>query len=912
MCLIGIHESIQGSEIISIRINEIIIGRSHNTNSFGLGPDDIVVLQKCDSKVSLSKQNPVINIMEKKKRKIASILSQNKPKILSLSSQSTFINFLSSKIDLFNEEEDNEKTSNIVQQPISPYKLHVHSPGGLLLSSQASFAAYFSQLLQAVSKKETKRSFIVNKLLKLSKNGFVNTDANSHFISEGYFYSWNIFSEKDLIVTVDNPGGCTAIMINRNGEFEDELTISDWNEVSLSIKLRFFRCSQPILAFLMHSRPILAVCYYIYDVPIMSPEDFDFCMNRFAFQNDSFDFSIAMALIVNCDMKFVLEFFSKHDRQHPRILFHLINNISPSSKLCSLLFPILESHMLYFNDDIELATIFLEIAIANNHIDICKSLLLPLLKSSLWSSSNVAIVTARFFIKNDMINEALECINIASIIDKRLSSQMQAKKMEINKYPTNPIPKYENLDDVVSTKCEQNSLHSQSSTRTPIFTFFDSNKGNVEKNAMELKSILDLNLQADSNVDENLPLIKKRSFSDATPVTRIQKSRSNSLIIDSANHKPLLKRENPLFKKNESENNLQLLENSPKHSPLANLLTLHRDKKEEESNDVNWHDHNLNENSSDSFLEEEEIEEETPKIDLNEAYEFLSNRMTSPDDCDKYGPSQSSKLLLTKHFSSIKTKIALALTEIISRIGTRNFDQFTDHFLNRREIFHGQIQVDKYKDKQNPLDALINSTNADNEIELDHDQIHPTTSSNTIFKNQANIELKKEKVKIGNNHQQPTEPLQIDLSSTNLFDPGIETTFDDFMSLSEELFDSIPASHFFVESIKQIRSDYEENMMFLSLQKDITTSTQHAILFRSLVMRDTTLMEAILNSFNEKNKATGTDKLILLKGFTLNVTSHLETILTLPLEPLTVLEKNALAFMEPFAIGVHRLNNADI
>ena len=344
MSLIGIHESHQGSEIISIRVKQYIVNNSELPIDIGLGPDDIVTLQKKLEKKSDKGNKNKIQEHDKHRR---SSTNEKQSKL--------FFDISANKRQPFEikNNEDNEQTINEKLLLFNDNKLYSHSPGGFNLNSQASFPAYFSELLRRSTPTQKKpfwhslfrprtNSSNSNSLNKSLTNNAFSTSYDDSFVSKGCYYSYNAFTHKDVIVTVDNPGGCQTMMINNKGEFEDNLTNDDWKQVCLSSKLRFYRCSQPLLSSFMFSKPIITVCYYVYEIPYLNSDEFEYCMENYTHDpfssNDDFEISIAMALIVNCELKYVLKFIEKYDAKFPRLLLHVIKHIAPSSRFCKIFF----------------------------------------------------------------------------------------------------------------------------------------------------------------------------------------------------------------------------------------------------------------------------------------------------------------------------------------------------------------------------------------------------------------------------------------------------------------------------------------------------------------------------------------------------------------------------------------------
>lgn len=1091
MSLIGIHESSQGSLIISIRAKEYIKNNEESSIDIGLGPDDIVTLQK-----KLEKKNDKGNkIKGQDQNKNGRSLSNEKP-------TKPYFDFnIIKKIPTCNkkEEKEEEDDQNINERLLllnNNNKLYSHSPGGFNLNSQAAFPAYFSELLRRSTRTQKKtfwhalfrpRTNSCNNHLFRSSNGLTNTYNTSYddsFVSKGCYYSYNIFTHKDVIVTVDNPGGCKTMMVNEKGEFENNLTNDDWRQVCLSSKLRFYRCSQPLLASFMFSKPAMTVCYYVYEVPYMNSDDFEYCMENYAHDpfssNDDFEMSIAMSLIVNCDLKYALKFIEKYDSKFPRVLLHIIKHVAPSSRFCKMLIPVLSNHMMTFSDDIEVAVIFFDIALINMRIDICMSLLVPLLKGSIWANPQCGVSLAKFSIKNNQFEEALEFLNIACVVNAKKQKKFGFSNLsEVNEF-IQRLPRSRSLSS--SNKQLQNipSFFRSTSMTLSVRKNVNTEKSHlhtVNNNHINSSNEYEYEIDNDNYNDDgsNLGLVfennndyyyKSLSSSQSSRFSSPHNSRKNSTLEDKnsnnlfeddyesfSSSKPSSRLNSPRSQRKnsytEGKNKSNMIVNDENEIfPTSKLNSAHLSRKNSYvednfgrfcyNNDFDNESFSSSRPSSrlssghssrkNSSIEDTNINNQKPNFinsnnnGFSSFYFGCAQEMTSPRNSLEYGPSLSSCILLDNILTSIKSQILFTLSEFIDKLGEAEFDEKRNEFINERPIadeeemlFDDESEIftsyfcspendfieeeeefistqdnEKFNETYNNSDAAdtdnydyansnINDENnfnyventkytpiIDKEVRFDnnnnndsddttnktdkdkdddipniqlsqlrdkegdantnsicipkfrHSAIVKENSNNTsnvkIQTNKANSHICF-KINNGNNSNQNSRSIKtkIDLLSPNaLFDPGIEAPFETISSLPIEIIHSMPASNFFLDCLSEIKKSYAESMLILAQQKDVTTSTQTSILFTALATNDTRLMEAMLNSFTEENRATGTDKLILLRGFTMNVTPNLEAILTVPLEPLTVIEKNALAFMEPFAIGIHRLNNTEL
>ena len=281
------------------------------------------------------------------------------------------------------------------------------SVGGFPINSQASFAAYFSHLTNTKKK---------NKWLK------------NEFITQGRYYSWNSFSMKDVVITVDNPGGCTSKM-EGDDNIETELTSDDWYQVSLSSKLRFYRCSQPLLSCIMFSKSIQTENFYVHEIQYLDENELNYAADHHS-PSEDFETALAFALIINCSPSFILSFLDNYGKKFPRILYQILRHISPRFKFSKMLLPSICKYLDFAHEDLHAAIMFVHILInhkffsennnfkeKNEYLSKTVNYLMPLIHNSLWASPNSAALLAYYCIENQLYVEALNFLNLSFFVN---------------------------------------------------------------------------------------------------------------------------------------------------------------------------------------------------------------------------------------------------------------------------------------------------------------------------------------------------------------------------------------------------------------------------------------------------------------------------------------------------------------
>ncbi|OHT03102.1 hypothetical protein TRFO_29574 [Tritrichomonas foetus] len=836
-------------------------------------------------------------------------------------------------------------------------KYYKQTPGGFVLNSQAAFPAYFSELLQLTSKKKFK----------------------NEKIQKGFYYSFNSFSLKDVVVMVDNPGGCTSMMIT-NGQCEPLITTEDWYQVSLSSKLRFYRCSQALLKCLffscfpfkinnnnnnnnrtnpqnlqnivsdnqnhdkseinqinkikinpnkkietnpnkkIYTNPNKKIennpnnntetnqntkmnfginiynnlksklennfivnllkynnnndnqlesivncyynynSYYVYDVPLFTDQDFEYCV-KFHIPTDDFEMAISIALIINCELEYILNFLRKNDERFPRIIFHIINNISLKSPFCKHLIPILENHMKKFCDDVEVAVLFFEILcyhsnikeihLSENHSLHMNSYFNCTLNNTLNNSCNNSI---------NCVNNCLHCMNCMLLHANHVNMGFNCMKC---------------LFPLI------NSSFWALGSCGVAFSIFNMVIGNYN----DVFEYLNLAFLANNNESEYLNEHQAKLLVEFLKKQKNHKFSNQDIFLMS----------NPYsLKKNKI---IQTL------GKLISIL-----------GNSEFHDH------KEKFIKNRKICDTSQKFDVyceNDEYNLTSTQEKLPKFYNNKRKTKQNqeKLENDQNYDYVEyyeEEIYERSFEITSQITTENQTE-NNKFDNIITI--DSIMIDTNDKNNNDEDAIEDKDNNENNEKLENENAIQKESD----KNENSFHQQDQNTTNNNLVYMIHEKFVHDCEATksDLFDPGIECEpFSDpkeIHGISKEILYKLPVSRQFLDCIQKVIDDYEESGLILAQRKDISNPT--LALMMALQTNDKNLTEAMVFSFsrNDKNLSSGVDKLLLLKSYIDGNTHRLDEILSIKVDSTASLsEKNALSIMEPFAIGIHRLNNTTI
>lgn len=144
-----------------------------------------------------------------------------------------------------------------------------------------------------------------------------------------------------------------------------------------------------------------------------------------------------------------------------------------------------------------------------------------------------------------------------------------------------------------------------------------------------------------------------------------------------------------------------------------------------------------------------------------------------------------------------------------------------------------------------------------------------------------------------------------DTNSSLLFDPGIDSASDLQLDLTD-----LPISKLFLDTIKCIQDRFEQAALIIMRKQMIVNFG--ATLLLGLQLHDSALIDMILFYFQNGQKASALDQIILLKASILKLTTHIDQIMNLEIKCPTVTQENALKFLKPLAMALHRLNQKTI
>ena len=270
-----------------------------------------------------------------------------------------------------------------LQSPIIVF--YYHHICGMNLNNINSFSKYFQELI----KKQEKGSY-----LPFSK---------TYTITKGRLFVFNCFTKSDVcIVALPKQDNCK---ITNQKKEEIELTDELSRQIKISIALRYYRTSQPLLYAIFGSRFINSYALRVFKLEYdLTYDDFCYAVENLSISDDLMA-ALSLGILISLNTQQATAFLFNYQNKIPGIFNHLSHFIPPHSIFYSVFHPLLEDHYFTYCDDLETAISLFNYYIDNNMVKNC-SKLFPLIFGSMLSHPLCSISLAKYSLCQALMHEA--------------------------------------------------------------------------------------------------------------------------------------------------------------------------------------------------------------------------------------------------------------------------------------------------------------------------------------------------------------------------------------------------------------------------------------------------------------------------------------------------------------------------
>jgi len=212
----------------------------------------------------------------------------------------------------------------------------------------------------------------------------------------GICYSWDAFNRIDVVFNTSNDSAFSAYTLR------------------ISAILRFYLMPVDLFCSVFGGISRDYQCLSIRQVSSISLPDVIFVLKH-GFSSDEFLVSITRIMLCYLSTKEISQILQDFLHVYPRMAFHLVSLLPLNSSLMVVMKYVLIEHLEFFSDCLDIAECLINILIKTNDFNNC-SKYIPLLRNSLNINPKYSLVLAKLYISNEMGEDALSMLNIASLL----------------------------------------------------------------------------------------------------------------------------------------------------------------------------------------------------------------------------------------------------------------------------------------------------------------------------------------------------------------------------------------------------------------------------------------------------------------------------------------------------------------